>query len=485
MPPKCGRKTRQNRARSAFARDAPQQGAVLACPVPTSFGACFPCPKPASTRWRCMPVPRPTRPPAPARRRSTSPPPSSSATANTPPRCSTWSARATSTAHLQPHRGGVRGAHGGAGERRRRDRHGVGPGRAAPGHRHADGRGLAYRGVVGAVRRLAQSAALHAAPLRHRDHLRQAGRHRRLARGHPPRDAPAVRRDAGQSGAGCARHPDRRIDRARCRRAAAGRFDLYHAVAAAAVRARRRPALPLGHQVPGRARHHHRRRAGRRRHLRLRGGRPAPRADRAVRRLSRHGVCRGKHRGALPAARPPRGPARLRRVHEPDGGMAIAARRRDAAAAHGAARREHAPRGRLPGGPPHGGVGGLSRTGNAPRPRARQAPAAARLRRGVQLRSARRPARRPAIHRIARPVLAPGQCGRRALAGDPPGLDHAFPHGCGRAGRRRHRRRHDPTVDRPGGRRRPDRRSQARSEGRRACHVGRVRQDRPAPTGAR
>ena len=38
-----------------------------------------------------------------------------------------------------------------------------------------------------AVRRLAQPAALHAGALRHRHHLRQAGRHRRLARRDPAR----------------------------------------------------------------------------------------------------------------------------------------------------------------------------------------------------------------------------------------------------------------------------------------------------------
>ena len=53
--------------------------------------------------------------------------------------------------------------------------------------RHADGRGLAHRRQHGAVRRLAEPAALHDAPLRHRHHLRQAGRHRRLARRDPAR----------------------------------------------------------------------------------------------------------------------------------------------------------------------------------------------------------------------------------------------------------------------------------------------------------
>jgi O-acetylhomoserine (thiol)-lyase len=40
-----------------------------------------------------------------------------------------------------------------------------------------------------AVRRLAQPARLHPAPLRHRDHLRRSARPGRLARRHPPRNA--------------------------------------------------------------------------------------------------------------------------------------------------------------------------------------------------------------------------------------------------------------------------------------------------------
>jgi O-acetylhomoserine (thiol)-lyase len=53
----------------------------------------------------------------------------------------------------------------------------------------------------------AQPAALHAGALRHRDHVREAAGHRRLARRHPPEHAAAVRRDAGQPGPGRAGHP--------------------------------------------------------------------------------------------------------------------------------------------------------------------------------------------------------------------------------------------------------------------------------------
>jgi O-acetylhomoserine (thiol)-lyase len=117
----------------------------------------------------------------------------------------------------------------------------------------------------------------------------------------------------------------------------------------------RRPGLPLGHQVPVGPRHGDRRRGGRWRQLRL--GRPALgrqvcRADRALRRLPQHGVHRGKHRGRLPAARAPRGPARLRRLHEPAHRLADPAGHRDPAAAHGAAHEQHREGGGIPGQPP-------------------------------------------------------------------------------------------------------------------------------------
>ena len=58
-------------------------------------------------------------------------------------------------------------------------------------------------------------------------------------------------------------------DRPRARRAAAGRLHLHHAVADDPLRSRRRPGLSLGDQVPLRPWHGDRRRAGRRRQLRL------------------------------------------------------------------------------------------------------------------------------------------------------------------------------------------------------------------------
>ena len=99
-----------------------------------------------------------------------------------------------------------------------------------------------------------------------------------LAGGDPARDEAAVRRDARQPRARRPRHPDRRRARPRASPAAPRRLDLHDALADAAVRARRRPALPLGDQVPLRPRHRHRRRPRRQRQLRLgrrhRGHRP-------------------------------------------------------------------------------------------------------------------------------------------------------------------------------------------------------------------
>ncbi len=114
-----------------------------------------------------------------------------------------------------------------------------------------------------------------------------------------------------------------------------------------------------------------------------------PRTGAALQRLSRHGVQRGKQRRRLPAARAPRGPARLRRLHEPAHRLADPARHRDAAAAHGAACREHAQGRRLPRRARDGRPRRLPRARRPPQPRAGEEAAAARLRLGVQLRPAR------------------------------------------------------------------------------------------------
>ncbi len=85
-----------------------------------------------------------------------------------------------------------------------------------------------------------------------------------------------------------------------------------------------------------------------------------------------------------------------------------------------------------------------------PDSRACAAPAAARLRRGVQLQPEGEPGAGPPLHRDAADLLAPRQRGRREVAGHPSGVDHAFPH-VGRGSRaRRHHRRHDPALRRAG-----------------------------------
>ena len=72
------------------------------------------------------------------------------------------------------------------------------------------------------------------------------------------------------------------------------------------------------------------------------GARQVPDADRAVRGLPRHGVRRGVDDGRVPAARAARGHSRLRRVHGAVHRVPDPAGDRDAAAADGAPRREHA-----------------------------------------------------------------------------------------------------------------------------------------------
>ena len=102
-------------------------------------------------------------------------------------------------AHLQPDERGAGGAHRRARRRHRRARHGERPGGAAPGARHDRRRRLAHRRQPLAVRRIAQSAALHAAALRHRDHVRGSARPGRVDARDPAEHEGALRRDARQS----------------------------------------------------------------------------------------------------------------------------------------------------------------------------------------------------------------------------------------------------------------------------------------------
>ena len=213
--------------------------------------------------------------------------------------------------------------------------------------------------------------------------------------------------------------------------AAARRLDVHDAVPDAAVRARRGPRLPLGDQVPVRPRRRDRRPAGRFGAVRLeRAGvaRQVSDADRAVRGLPRHGVRRGVDDRRVPAARAARGHARLRRVHGAVHRVPDPAGDRDAAAAHGAPRREHA-QGRR-----------LSRRAPAGRRRSRYPELADHpdhalaqkllpngLRRGVQLQPRGDARAGTQVHRVAEALLASRQRRRREIARDPSGEHDAFP----------------------------------------------------------
>jgi O-acetylhomoserine (thiol)-lyase len=176
----------------------------------------------------------------------------------------------------------------------------------------------------------AQPAALHAARFGIDTTFVKPLRHRRLARRDPPEHPAAVRRDPGQPGAGRAGHPHRQRHRARrtaCRCWWTATFTtpwlmkpfdhgadlVYHSAT----------KFLSGHgTVVGGCWSTAAPSTGRR-------VRPLPRAERALRRLPRHGVQRGKHRRRLPAARAARGPARLRRLHEPAHRLADPAGHRD------------------------------------------------------------------------------------------------------------------------------------------------------------
>jgi hypothetical protein len=159
------------------------------------------------------------------------------------------------SAHQQPHQRGAGAARGGPGRRRRRHQP---PPAARPRctwHCHADGRGQPHRGQHGAVWRLAQPAALHAAPLWHRDHLcgsratSTAG-----ARRCAPTPGCSLAKPWATPAWRCWTSPrSRHRPRGGC--AAAGGLHPHLALADQAVGAWRRSGLPLGHQVPLGPRH--------------------------------------------------------------------------------------------------------------------------------------------------------------------------------------------------------------------------------------
>jgi O-acetylhomoserine (thiol)-lyase len=156
-----------------------------------------------------------------------------------------------------------------------------------------------------------------------------------------------------------------------------------------------------------------------------------PEPDRALRRVSRHDLQRGKHRRRLPAARAPRGPARLWRLHEPAHRLADPAGHRDSAAAHGAAHGQHRKKvvQFLAAHPLVGRVGHpLLEATPATRWPSACCPWGAWCGLGVQLRHQGFTRPGQGLHRGAEGVQPPGQRGRLPLAGDPPGQHHPLPH---------------------------------------------------------
>ena len=95
-------------------------------------------------------------------------------------------------------------------------------------------------------------------------------------------------------------------------------------------------------------------------------------------------------------------------------------------------------------------IGLLPRVAVAPRSRTGEENPSARLRRGFQLQPQGRPCLGQALHRVAQGLLASGQRRRCQVAGDPPGLHHALPHGRCRAARSGHHRGHRASFHRLG-----------------------------------
>ena len=169
---------------------------------------------------------------------------SCSRAASTPRRCSTWSARATSTAASRNPTNAV------LEERIAALEGGVGAIATASGQAALHlaiatlaGAGSHIVALERAVRRLAQPAALHAVALRHR---RRPSSSPATSTPGAPRSGPrrgccSARRSATRGSTCSTSRPSRAIAHD-ARPAAAGRLDLHHAVADEAVRPRRRPA---------------------------------------------------------------------------------------------------------------------------------------------------------------------------------------------------------------------------------------------------
>ena len=279
--------------------------------------------------------------------------------------------------------------------RHRRHRAGLRPGRGGVlgAQHHARRRQHHLRRP--AVRRHVQPVRAHAAAVRHRGALRRCrppGVRRRADR---RQDPAGVRRDDRQPEAERRRH--RRLGRRGARPGPAADRRQHGADAARLrrVRARRRHRGALRHEVHRRPRLVHRRRARRRRQVRLgreRRAVPGPHEARPV--VPRRGVGRRPRAGRVHRPRPHGAAAQHRRGAVAVQRLPVHPGPRDAAAAHGAALRERrqgrgAPRGRG-----RRQLGQLPGPRVEPVPRRRQAHAQGRLRRPRHVRHRGRPARR-------------------------------------------------------------------------------------------
>ena len=164
--------------------------------------------------------------------------------------------------------------------------------------------------------------------------------------------------------------------------------------------------------------------------LRLGRLRQIPDAHRALRGLPRHGVHRGVARLGVPAARAPRGPARLRRLHGGDDRLPDPAGARDAAPAHAAARRDHArPSPRSSRSTRRWRACTIPDVATHPDHALARAPLPAGCSAILSFELEGRARGGAQVHRGAHALLAPRQHRRRQVARDPPGLDDALPHG--------------------------------------------------------
>ena len=279
-----------------------------------------------------------------------------------------------------------------------------------------------------ALRRHRHTVRPHVPEARHRRDLRGRQRPRGLPPGDHAAHQAAVRRDGRQPQARHAGHPRRRRRGARGRPAADGRQHHADAVPRAAPGARRRHRLPLADQVPRRPRHLYRRPHRRRRPLRLGGVGQVPRAHRAGPHLPRRLATRATS-GRSPSPSScgcsscATSAAACRRSTPSSSCWAW---RRCRCACSGTARTGW----RWPSSSSrHPTVGWVSYPGLASHPTHAVARRyherglyGAMLGFGVE----GRPRGRPALRRGLRPAQPPGQHRRRQVAGDPPGVHHAF-----------------------------------------------------------